>query len=110
MSTSSVSSAEVINWKKYHFSEYIHYFLSLIQGAKGSYKNGAHNVHLLYTGDDMWNSILLFSINHELRENLPDELQSWLQFFYRNGSDHADIYFPSDIEYRYDLLTCLRFL
>jgi hypothetical protein len=99
----ATSSEEVINWKKYHFQEYLHYFLSLIQGSTGSYKHGSNGAHLLYTGDDMWNSIMLFSMNNELSENLPDEMQNWLQFFYRHGADHADIYFPSDIEFRYKM-------
>eukprot|EP01122_Echinamoeba_exundans_P001714 TRINITY_DN11721_c0_g1_i1.p1 TRINITY_DN11721_c0_g1~~TRINITY_DN11721_c0_g1_i1.p1 ORF type:complete len:316 (+),score=36.88 TRINITY_DN11721_c0_g1_i1:93-950(+) len=104
----ATSSEESINWKKYHFQEYLYYFLSLIQGSKGSYKHNSHGAHLLFTGDDMWNSILLFSMNHDLCENLPDELQNWLHFFYRHGSDHADIYFPADIDFKKDLVSELE--
>lgn len=101
----SSSSSSAVNWQKYHFNEYINYFLALIQGSRGSYKHREHGVHLLYTGDEMWNSILLHSITHELADNLGEEIASWLQFFYRHGSDHADVYFPSNIAYKYVKVT-----
>lgn len=88
------------DWAKYHYGEYVNYFLCLIQGSRGSYKHTSNGVHLMYAGEEMWNSILLDSLCTELRDNLQDELASWLQFFYRNGSDHTDIYFPSDIKFR----------